>query len=381
MRTVAVICGVGAALTAGYLTYVAIIAKGLPVGCGAGSGCSEVLRSRWSAFLGLPVSLLGCVSYLALAGGVLATPSGARAPAWLHAVGGMVLGAAVWFVVLQIAVIRSICPWCMADHCLGGLAALIVLFRFGSPNWRAAAGGLLPVIALTAAQMLAPAPRAQVARLPAGVNADTGPGPDRAISVADGSVALQVDDELLIGSPDAETMLVMLMDYACPHCRRTHGHLDVIMAGEPGRWAVVLLPSPLNATCNPHMAETAARFKDSCELTKLAMGVNRADRNRYPEFDAWLFEPETPRTAADARTRAAELVGEDALARAMNLDVTERRIARNTELYGTLEHGTLPVILSPQLDTIIGRSESAEDLLALLNQQTAHASNEEGMGP
>ena len=36
------------------------------VGCGAGSGCSNVLGSEWSQFLGVPVSVLAGVVYLAL---------------------------------------------------------------------------------------------------------------------------------------------------------------------------------------------------------------------------------------------------------------------------------------------------------------------------
>jgi uncharacterized membrane protein len=47
-----------------YLLYVSLSQRGLPFGCSAGSGCSEVLTSRWSSVLGVPVSGPAVAAYL-----------------------------------------------------------------------------------------------------------------------------------------------------------------------------------------------------------------------------------------------------------------------------------------------------------------------------
>src|SRR5262245_47438003 len=43
-----------ALLAAGVAAYLAVTSRyGLPLGCGSGSGCSEVLQSRWAALFGV----------------------------------------------------------------------------------------------------------------------------------------------------------------------------------------------------------------------------------------------------------------------------------------------------------------------------------------
>ena len=43
----------------------------------------------------------------------------------------LVLVAAVWFVALQLFVIKAVCPWCMTAHGLGFVAGLLLLI--GAP--------------------------------------------------------------------------------------------------------------------------------------------------------------------------------------------------------------------------------------------------------
>src|SRR6476660_5963554 len=49
-------------------TYSASIAFGVSgtLGCGPSSDCRDVLRSTWACWLGVPVGLLGAISYLSL---------------------------------------------------------------------------------------------------------------------------------------------------------------------------------------------------------------------------------------------------------------------------------------------------------------------------
>jgi hypothetical protein len=48
---------------ASYLLWTVLAHRGLPAGCGHGSGCDEVLNSRWAQVFGFPVSGLAFAAY------------------------------------------------------------------------------------------------------------------------------------------------------------------------------------------------------------------------------------------------------------------------------------------------------------------------------
>jgi uncharacterized membrane protein len=357
-----------------YLLIASLSARG-PVGCGAGSGCAAVLSSRWASVLGIPVGALAAIAHAALL--ILSFPAASGPPArrraaqlLASAVAVSILGAAAWFVILQFAVVRAICPYCMADHAIGALAAALVLAGgLGLPFRslaRPAAAGLLGVAALIALQAALPGP-STLQRLPATGNFDSGPGPTRTLGLLDSALRLELAREPILGAPAATHIIAAMYDYSCPHCRRTHGYLSQAVARWPNDLAVVAIPVPLNASCNPHIPETEPRFADSCTLARLALAVWSADPARFAAFDAWLYEPETPRIAAAARAEAERLIGAAALDAA--LPGTADRIARNTAAFGRSGTDRLPILLSPEIGGIAGRPETFDELAGILERE------------
>lgn len=360
-----------------FLLISSLSESGRPVGCGAGSGCGAVLGSRWSSVLGMPVSLLAAGAYAALLG--LTWPAASRSPARRRTaaivavfVAITIFGAAAWFIVLQLAVLKAVCPYCMVDHGIGIVAAALVLTgALGAVRpvlGRAAAAGLAGVAALITLQVSLPGP-STLQRLPATGNFDTGPGAERMVGLIDGTLRLDAMQEPVLGSPGAKNVLACLFDYACPHCRRTHEYLRAAVARWPGDLAVVALPCPLSASCNPHIPETEPRFKGSCELAELALGVWKADPAKFREFDLWLFEPEMPRTAAAAREEAARLVGAPALEAALASGWPKVAIGRNVEGFGRSGTDRLPILLSPTIGGVAGRPESEGELMGILEEE------------
>lgn len=421
-----VVLALVAGAIAGYLTIVSLKAGATPLGCGAGSGCESVLRSRWSSLFGIPVGALACAAYLGLA---VATIRSSRS----HAIGPFavvlataIIGSALWFIGLQIFVLRALCPWCLADHALGISAAAMTivgarrtrsagsqpglpasvepnsnpdadddLFDTRPTNSREApidpfaerSGDSAPAGSRSPAPSLAPslllggaltlslivlqvafgkAPAA-IARLPKDANSDTGAGPDRAISVLQGRLPIEVHEVPLLGSPDAPQLIVVMFDYCCPHCRETHASLrwaaEVVDRSSMG---LILLPTPLNASCNPAIEETEDRFKDSCELAKLALAVWRSSPDQFAEYDSWLFEPELPRSAVEARAEASKLVGEQQLSKTLSDPWIDERIRKNVTAYQESQARVLPILLSPGAKAIVGRADDRNELFKLL---------------
>jgi hypothetical protein len=300
-----------------------------------------------------------------------------------------VIASALWFIGLQLFVLKAVCPWCLVDHALGlaigGLvfwSALDSRTRQRAPDRAAhpvrepamrstlfASGGVLLVAGLATAQLLGEYRPTQPTRLPAGVNADSGPGADRMVAVLDGTLQVAVHDVPALGSPDAPKLLIMLFDYCCPHCRATHGYLVDRLPRYSGQIGVVLLPTPLNSQCNPYWERTEPRFRHACELASLALAVWKVDRNAFPVFDAWLFEPETPRSAQEARLYAEQLVPAEALEAALGDPWIGKRIEQAAKAYRDSQAERIPLIMSPGMATVVGRPENADELFKLLESE------------
>src|SRR5512136_488987 len=105
-----------AIIGAGYLAWVSIH-NGPVAGCGPESGCNKVLQSRWAYWLDVPVSLPALLVYLALLGATVLlqkrpAPDDERGSwAAIIALSIIVAGAALWFVGLQVFVIKAFCKF------------------------------------------------------------------------------------------------------------------------------------------------------------------------------------------------------------------------------------------------------------------------------
>jgi uncharacterized membrane protein len=103
--------------------------------CGTGS-CELVQTSRWSRFLGVEVSLLGVLGYLAMLGVSLAGLQPAlqqrRWPATallLLATGALVFSG--WLTYTELFLIHAICRWCVASAVI-----VLLLFLVAFYGWR-----------------------------------------------------------------------------------------------------------------------------------------------------------------------------------------------------------------------------------------------------
>ena len=212
---------------------------------------------------------------------------------------------------------------------------------------------------------------AERARLPENAKDDTGPGPDRQIAVLNGKLQLTVHDVPVLGSPDADSIIVILYDYCCPHCRKTHEYLVEGLERYDGQYGLVLLPMPLDEDCNRSVlqGETGDRFEEACDLARLALAVWRADPAAFPDYDAWLYETEMPRSADEARAQAESIVGKDALDEALTDEWIDKRIADDVDAYIESPAQTIPILLIPGIDGFEGRFESAEELFEILERE------------
>jgi uncharacterized membrane protein len=125
LRRGAALVALAGIAVAGYLTW-AHFSDSSPF-CVTGGGCETVQASSYSELAGVPVALLGLLSYAAILGLVLSTAPLARLAAATLAVIGLLFSG--FLLAVQLFVIDALCTWCVLNDVVIAptLAALTIL--------------------------------------------------------------------------------------------------------------------------------------------------------------------------------------------------------------------------------------------------------------
>lgn len=406
---------------AGYLAWVSLH-NGPVAGCGLESGCNKVLQSRWAYWLDVPVSIPALLVYIALFGSTVMlqrrpSPDDERG-SWAAIIflSVVLAGAALWFVGLQVFVIKAFCKFCMTAHICGFAAALLCLKNIPfatdpeTPMWSSGSGkrgvpgsavamlvvvGLVGVGVLAGGQMLLQKERNVVKEMnPA--SADTnqvatgtgapdagftapalgvGPNPrliaPRLLSLYSNQFQIKLDTVPMIGSPDATNVIVCLFDYTCPHCRALHPMLVEAQRQYGGRLGIVCLPMPISTNCNRFLPAKIHSVPNACEYARLGLAVWRARPDSFRQFDDWMFAPNNPPALEQARQYAVQLTGEARLQAALSDPWVDKQILTDSELhYVNWTYNDTPVMPQLVVGPIVssGPLNSTDHLGILLNR-------------
>ena len=115
---------------AAYLTWVHSQPGALV--CLSGGGCETVQKSRYAELAGIPVALLGLVSYLVIGASSFFRGLAVAAAAAAVAIAGLVF--ALWLVYVQGAILHAWCNWCLASDLVLTLLTVACVARV----WRLA---------------------------------------------------------------------------------------------------------------------------------------------------------------------------------------------------------------------------------------------------
>jgi uncharacterized membrane protein/protein-disulfide isomerase len=338
-----------------YLAFHSWKGGGVP-GCGPQSDCDQVLSSRWASLFGVPVSFFAVPVYVAALGSLLQKQIPWRV---IIAVAAMVLLMALWFVGLQIFALRAFCKFCMTAHIAGAIAA-VILFR---KNPLAGKLTFAPIFAAAAVSAVMIA--AQVASAPAGpvqvsstnsastavaaatniakatnltISASTSTNTAEnsaapTFTILQGQVTLDLTKVPVSGPLNAQNKFVKLFDYTCHHCRHLHQLLEPVKNRYSNELAIISLPMPLDANCNPIMKTTPLAHQNACEYAKLALAVFLAEPEKFEAYSNWLFFPERPPELSAAREQAARLVGQEKLNAALNDPRIVQQIKQDVDIF------------------------------------------------
>ena len=289
--------------------------------------CDAAYRSRFGAFLGVPVALVSTLWFTLALLLTLAPFDGARprqeesgAAAYLF-LASMPAISVVLFLAYASLILRVVCILCA----LISLAVLGVFVISGAAPGAGLAG--LPRRAVRDARALAASPMAlgvAVLFLAAAASAvaffPRRPAGDTAAALAavlayhpsDFDIAFEENRRVPIPLPSdgAKVLIVTFTDYQCTVCAEDYRTSRSVLArydlAQPGTIKVVRKDYPLDPECNPNMNKGAeAVHQAACEA---AVAVRLAERqHRGPAMEEWLYAHQGELTPAAVRQAAKDV--------------------------------------------------------------------------
>lgn len=363
------LCLIAALGVSGYLLQHTLTGSGSLAGCAADSAfdCESVLNSHWSKVGPLPSSVLAIATYIMMLGALNLVHRPKPQTAWLIAglLSVSVLGAAIWFSVLQFVHLQTICVWCMSAHVLGGIGALMVMIMMPKSKRMLAMVGVMPVLAMISLQVGQKDISHTVEQIvPTQGTIQIGA---KQVLLMGNRVAIDPSKHPLMGSIDAKEFLMYLFDYTCPHCRLLHTNLQQAITRYGDQLGIIALPMPLHGDCNPLVQKNEDRHTDACSLAMFSLAVFKNHPQRYAEFDHWLVK-QTP-DEAQARVKAIEIFGTDeALKKALVDPWIAKEIKADIDLYQLAGGGVIPKLIGKNT-LIAGRPGDIHDLYDLLEEE------------
>jgi len=195
---------------------------------------------------------------------------------------------------------------------------------------------------------------------------------DHRFQVYRGMFQFDLREVPVVGSVDAPYAMLSLFDYTCHHCRVMHPLLMQAHQLFPTNLAIVSLPMPLDSTCNYTVRRTPVTHSNACHYAQLGLAVWRADKQKQPAFDDYIFSGEKPPAFEAAVDFARKLVGAEALDKAVRDAWIGQQLSRSISIYATnyfhIRNGSMPqIMINTNLTT--GTLESVKDLLKILDKQ------------
>lgn len=372
-----------------YLAFQAFREGGV-AGCGPNSGCDKVLSSRWAYFFGIPVSLFAATLYTSMLAAIHSATHGHPAARKILAGGALlIMGAAVWFIALQVFVVKAFCWFCLSAHIAGMLGAAVLLAKLAPPQPKSIIGGAAFLGLFIVGQLMVQ-PKTFVQTTLSRTN-DLPQAPTEApktnivstqpsevtVSVLNGKFNFKASDFPFTGDHESPEKVVKLFDFTCHYCRELYFQMDQAKKVFTNV-TVFSLPVPLDASCNRLVRQTQASHKDSCEITRIGLAVWNVAPEKFHQFEQKLWNAPVAPVLEQLKALALELIGADKLEAALQDPKITQQIQLAVNIYEAnsmqARRGNLPQLLLPTT-SIVGAIRSPQELLMILTNSFRGGTN------
>lgn len=191
-------------------------------------------------------------------------------------------------------------------------------------------------------------------------------GGSRVVGLLGGGLKIDAYEHPVLGSPEAPTLIVEMMDYACPHCREFDDKLAAALKRFDGQIGVIVMPVPGEISCNPYVRKARPKSVGACYAAKLSIAVAELAPESFEAFHHELLKSDSIPPQTTMLLAARRYVDADELRKRMQ-DADGRlaaRVKQYVELSATLQRRgrfALPTqILGDKI--LVGPPESVDAL-------------------
>ena len=196
------------------------------------------------------------------------------------------------------------------------------------------------------------------------------PAHERMVKFLGGKLELDVSKHPLIGSPDAPHVVIEMVSYNCPHCRKMHALVEDAVHRYGDQVAVLVMPVPLDKDCNKLITDAAISHRGACGTARMVISVAKLNPSAFPKLHDFLMSGDKDKPPAMERLipKAQGLVDRDRLRELMKSAEVNKQLAGYVDLFGQLQsqsHGSKAFGLPVQIlgDKVMsGEVEKAEDI-------------------
>lgn len=304
----------------------------------------------------------------------------------------MVIGAALWFIFIQLAIVHRFCGYCNAVHLLGVLGFMFAMPWLGRVEhefFAAAAIAGVCLAVLIVGQFVLPYREYAVARV-ASVEAGTSAASpetvieagnltnhtspvaiDRSllphrIALLDGRVRLDTRQWPVVGSPQGKRLAAFVFDYTCDACRVVHQIVNETVEADR-ELSILFIPLPQHPGCNAEIKEIHAGREFACQYARLTIALWHLCPDEFSEFDRFLATRDKPPPLGLAIERARELVSL-AINPHQPDEKIDQMIGRSVGIYRSLPVKKIPSLLLPH-GQVAGQLRSVAEFKALLERE------------
>lgn len=194
-------------------------------------------------------------------------------------------------------------------------------------------------------------------------------GRSRLVKFLGGKLTLDTYQYPILGDPEAPHVMVELLSYDCPHCRKMHSTMQRGLRRYGNQMAILVLPVPMETKCNPLITDPKASHTGACTTARMSLAVARIKPGAFRSFHDFLMEDEEKvPTQAKSVGKAYSMVDSVKLRKLTNGDDLNKQVAKIVELFGTLmkqnsgnKQFGLPIQIMGD-EVMSGSVEDAEDV-------------------
>lgn len=134
--------------------------------------------------------------------------------------------------------------------------------------------------------------------------------------------------------------------------------------------AVLLLPVPMDQSCNPHVAKQNFTHFHACRLARLGLIVWTANPTVYEAFNDFMFREPEPPVLGMACREAQRLLGVEHVDPNTRDPQIDAYISKAIAIYRSMKKDRVPMLLFPR-GVLTGRPPLAQRLMEIVRSEFA----------